>query len=550
MRMINLLKLIILGAVGVTVACSIAPDMEAEMAQRTKDVLDIKQQATVPNEPVPDDVVRVKDDIWLGDTSTVEFEGQPIPAYLEAKDGVTLVSNRPITLFEIGTMLSKITSIAVRYAPEFTGEGEKESRLKVYEDADENAPKISDFGSLWTTSEKMVVNYKGPLSGLLDEVANRFGIWWKYEKNEVYFYKYITKTFVLHALPTNPSMNLSLSANASSDGGDNDSGSSSDSSSELTMENNLESIDLWTEIGETIQKMVSNPDGVSLNKSSGTITVTATPTEIRQVSKYVNEQNDRLARQIAINVKIMKISMDDSDNFKFDLEAAFKKGEEGMKGYRNIGMDGPATIKDPTYNRIGMGLISGNFNISASLDALSTAGETHVVTTGTVITMNNKPAPIQATTLHSYVKKVSVESTSEGSSTSQSEIDPGTFSTGVMMSVLPRILAHGRLMVFFNLTLAELLDLKEYVVGDAKVQQPVVDTRGFTQEVAMKSGETLVLAGFERAEDQLLKSGFGSPDNMLPGGSQSASRKRDLLIIMLTPVVMESPLSPESRMRD
>ncbi|MBR3676716.1 MAG: PilN family type IVB pilus formation outer membrane protein [Alphaproteobacteria bacterium] len=549
MRMINLLKLIILGAVGVTVACSIAPDMEAEMAQRTKDVLDIKQQATVPNEPVPDDVVRVKDDIWLGDTSTVEFEGQPIPAYLEAKDGVTLVSNRPITLFEIGTMLSKITSIAVRYAPEFTGEGENESRLKVYEDADDNAPKISDFGSLWTTSEKMVVNYKGPLSGLLDEVANRFGIWWKYEKNEVYFYKYITKTFVLHALPTTPSMNLSLSANASSSG-ESDSGSSSDSSSELTMENNLESIDLWTEIGETVQKMVSNSDGVSLNKSSGTITVTATPTEIRQVSKYINEQNDRLARQIAINVKIMRVSMDDSDNFKFDLAAAFKKGEAGLKGYRNIGMDGPDVVKDPTYSRFGMGLVSGNFDISATLDALSSSGETHVVTTGTVITMNNKPAPIQATTLHSYVKKVSIESTSEGSSTSEAEIDPGTFSTGVMMSVLPRILAHGRLMVFFNLTLAELLDLNEYAVGNAKVQQPIVDTRGFTQEVAMKSGETLVLAGFERAEDQISKSGVGSPDNMFPGGSQSASRKRDLLIIMLTPVVMESPLSPESRMRD
>lgn len=548
MRMINLFKLIILGVVSITVACgTLAPEMEAEMSQRAKDVMDVKQQGEIPNEPIPDDVVRVKDDIWLGDTSTVEFEGQPIPAYLEAKDGVTLVSNRPITLYEIGTMLSKITSISVRYAPELSGEGNgNDGRLKVYDDADENAPKIADFGSLWTTSEKMVVNYKGPLSGLLDEVANRFGIWWKYEKNEVYFYKYITKTFVLYALPTTPSMDLTLSAEASSDG-DSESGSSSTSSTSLTMNNNLANIDLWTEVDDTIKKMVSNENGISINRSSGTITVTATPTEIRQISKYINEQNDRLSRQIAINVKVMKVFMNEGDDFKFDLAANFSNKTRAL---RSITANGPERIDDPEFSKLSMGIVSGNFDINASIDALSVHGETQVVTTGTVITMNNKPAPIQATTMHAYVKKVSVESTSEGSDNSETEIDPGSFSTGVMMSVLPRILPHGRMMVFFNLTVAELLELKEYQVNTAKVQQPVVDTRGFTQEVAMKSGETLVLAGFERAEDQIVKSGVGSPENMIPGGSQSASRKRDLLIILLTPVVMESPLAPESRMRD
>lgn len=63
-------------------------------------------------------MVRVKNDIWLGDTSEIEYDGEPVPSYLEAKDGITLISNRPITLYEIGDMINKITSLKVRYAPQ------------------------------------------------------------------------------------------------------------------------------------------------------------------------------------------------------------------------------------------------------------------------------------------------------------------------------------------------------------------------------------------------------------------------------------------------
>ena len=166
------------------------------------DALDMKQKGAVPGDPIPDDVVRVKNDIWLGDTSNIEFEGEPVPAYLETKDGITLISNRPITLYEIGSMINKITSLSVRYAPEL-----EETAI---ENADNNQPSMKDLGAQWTDSTRMIVNYKGPISGLLDEVANRFGIWWKYEKNQFYFYKYVTKTFTIYTLPTNPSVSVSV----------------------------------------------------------------------------------------------------------------------------------------------------------------------------------------------------------------------------------------------------------------------------------------------------------------------------------------------------
>ena len=64
----------------------------------------------------------------------------------------------------------------------------------------------------------------------------------------------------------------------------------------------------------------------------------------------------------------------------------------------------------------------------------------------------------------------------------------------------------------------------------------------------MTSGESLVLTGFEKVDNSTSKTGTGSADNSLFGGSASAEKERSVLVIILTPLVLESPLSPETRM--
>ena len=182
MRMTKLNLTFILALSATIGACSVANDMDATLERQIESAAQLRQEAKTPMDAANNDVIHVNDDIWLGDTSEVEYEGSPIPAYLETADGITLISNRPITLYEIGTMIHKITSIDVRYDQELDG--------SVQQLADSNKPSLEDIGAQWTDSNKMIISYKGPLSGLLDEVCNRFGIWWKYEKKQIYFYKY------------------------------------------------------------------------------------------------------------------------------------------------------------------------------------------------------------------------------------------------------------------------------------------------------------------------------------------------------------------------
>ena len=524
--------------VSLVAACSVSTDLDATLEREVENTVALKEKAKMPTTPAVSDVVRVKDDIWLGDTSEVEYEGDPVPTYLETADAVTLISNRPITLFEIGDMINKITSLSVRYDPTLEDTSKQQ--------ADGNAPSLDTIGAQWTDSTKMLVSYKGPLSGLLDEVSNRFGIWWKYENKQIYFYKFITKTFVLYTLPTKPTLSVNV-------GGSSTEGSAGSSSVSLT---NTANIDLWSNIESSIKSMISKEAQLTMDQSNGTITLTGTPTDIRKVAKFVNEQNARLSRQVAISVKVLQVNVSDTDQYGLNLSAAFG----GNDHITDLGIASPGSgLGAEVTENLTMTILSGKWTLDGAIQALSEQGTTNLITSGTVTTLNNKPAPIQVVKTQNYISEITkTNSGSDGSyydlSTETEEIE-----TGFTLDVLPRILEHGRLMLMFNLTLSDLIELERVDLGSGSgsgegdtsgqyIQNPIIETRGFTQEVALKSGETLILSGYERVENTANKTGVGSADNSLLGGTATAEKTRSILVIMLTPVVLDSPLSPESRM--
>lgn len=537
MHMNNSIKLFIgLSIAAAVAACSMSTKLDAEIEREVESSTKLKEEAKAPDTPVPDDVVRVKNDIWLGDKSNVEYDGEPVPSYLEGKDGVTLISNRPISLFEVGDMINKITSIKVRFATDL--------QKDILDIAKDNKPDPDTINADWTEPSKMLVSYRGPLSGLLDEISSRFGIWWKYEKNEIYFFKYETKTFVIYSLPTKPTLSVNMGGSASGESGD----ASTSLSSSV-------SIELWDNMQTAISAMIGEGSKLAMDPSNGTISVTATPIEIQRIAAYVNEQNARLSRQVAISVKVLQVTVSDSDQYGLNLAGAFDDGKT------SIGIAGAAGLSEDVTKNLTMAIKPGNWSVSAFIQAISKQNNTTLVTSGTVTTLNNKPAPIQVTRKENYISEIT--KTNSGSSDTSSDYDVSTeteeIETGFTLNVLPRVLEHGRMMMMFNLTLSDLIELQKVYLTTSEdpstansgqyIQNPIIETRGFTQEVAMKSGESLILSGYERVENETSKTGVGSATNSLLGGNATADKTRSILVIILTPVVLESPLSPESRMK-
>ena len=533
-----------LAVIAFAASCSLSTSMDATIEREVEATTKLKEVAKVPGTPIPEDVVRVKNDIWLGDSSEIEYEGEPVPTYLEGKDGITLISNRPITLYEIGDMINKITSLKVRYDPQM--------ETDVLKNAEKNKPDAKTINADWAEPSKMLVSYQGPLSGLLDEVSSRFGIWWKYEKKEIYFYKYLTRTFVLYSLPTKPTLSVNI--------GGSSTGTSGGGSSSLNLSSSTQ-VELWANVEKSILSMIDKGSKLTMDPANGTISLTATPNDIRKVAKYINEQNNRLSRQVAISVKVLQVNIDDSDQYGLNLSAIFndmqldENGNYIGKG-SNLGLSSVPGLGTEVTENLSMKVLTGNWTVDAAIQALSTQGTTNLITSGTVTTLNNKPAPIQVVKKQNYISEIT--KTNSGGDASYYDISTETeeIETGFTLDVLPRILEHGRMLLMFNLTLSDLLSLEKVDLGGGTeetegqyIQNPIIESRGFTQEVALKSGETLVLTGYERVENEATKTGVGSATNSLLGGTAVATKTRSILVIMLTPVVLESPLTPESRMK-
>ena len=204
----------------------------------------------------------------------------------------------------------------------------------------------------------------------------------------------------------------------------------------------------------------------------------------------------------------------------------------------------------------------------AIIEAFSTQGKTSIVTSSSVTTLNNKVAPVQITTAQNYVREVSVTNNYNSSNNSSDvDLDTDTLNYGFSMEILPRILDHGRLIILFTMTLSDLIALDTFSSGDSgsssssqsssggdsestTVQLPKMQMRGFMQEIAMKSGSTLVLTGFEQVANVTSTNGIGEAKMNLLGGKAHDQHRRDVMVILLTPEVLESPMAPESRMRE
>lgn len=488
------------------VSCSLAKELETEIKRDNETIENANKKAYLPDAPQENDTVVIKDGIWLGDISQ-KASGELLPVELELDQGIVLISNDDVTPNEVFAKITELTGIKVVMDDlTMTGGG--------------------------NSSQKMSLSYSGPLSGLLDKLAAHLSLWWKYKNGFITFYEQETRIFTLYSLPSSSD----FSASVSSDSGSSGSGS---------IDNEME-LDMWQEMEDTLDTIVADGTEIVFSKTSGTITVTASPITLKRVASYINQINERISRQVAIGVKVLRLSLEREDKYGLDLKTVFDE----TAGLTVSGVNGPYSTPNSTntltFNVINAeGPILSKFNgTKAIIDAISTKGDVSILTSTVVTTLNNKVAPVEVSNIRHYVSSIST-TVSDGTPTTSAET--AELSTGFSMQVLPRILEHGRIMLSISMSLNQFIKMTEVNVTGSTVQLPETNTRSFLQEIAMLSGKTLIISGFEQTENRLDQSGIGQPDNLLMGGKRDAEKNREVLVLLITPEVLVSPLDKETR---
>lgn len=401
-----------------------------------------------------------------------------------------------------------------------------------------------------TPPGRMKVNYNGSLAGFLDSIAANFGVSWIAEGERIIFSSQQTKVFDIPALPVVLKLSTQFSSQGASvqggpggNSGGQNSGSSNDSVSTTT------AVELWKDINSSLKAIVAGNGSIEISGATGTITVNAPPDTMAQVSNYVREINRRLAKEIVMNITVYSVNLSRSDRYSANINTILQNSKYGV-GISSVGSVAQTLANGryagiPGQQGIGFSVLDGKFaGSNAVLEALSTAGEVSVVNSQSVTTMNGIPVPFRDVNTRGYAAQVSTtQPTGSVNSTPTTTITPGQVQTGYSMRMTPRVNNDGTILLEYALDLSELNGpqdgFRTFTTGGQTIQLPDVNSRNTVNQATIPAGSTLVLSGLERTRVDAGRSGTGSPSNFLLGGSRTGQVTRELLVVAITPEIID-----------
>ena len=473
------------------------------------------------------DTVSMSEGVWLGNKSVALEHRNKLPSKFETDMGVTILLDEPVALQVLANDIYSVTGIPVKIDGQVSGE-----KLK----------------------KQVNVAYTGRLSGLLNQVATDLDLLWYYDKSSIVFYETETKTFSLYALGTEVAYQTSVST---------------DNSNEVSLESTLKE---WDEVEKAISSIIGKAENAdfTVSRSLGTITVTASPSVLARVSEYIERQNKRLSQLVTIDVKVLQVTISNNSAFGLNLAAAINS-TSGLNIVANpknnlasteassmniavlsntvsaltgaTHMENGSLVEGAyTNDQIMNGSLSGAAGSNALIEALAKQGKVSLVTNVGVTTRSNRVAPVSNTRTTGYIKRFESRNftTVESSTVDQDDLE-----TGFTMQLLPNVLENGKILLLFRMSVRELLRMSTQTIGEVTLQLPEVEERSFMQEVIMESGQMLVVSGFEKQTNQDTRYGLGDPDFMALSGSRETQATREVLVVILTPQVLISPMDME-----
>lgn len=403
------------------------------------------------------------------------------------------------------------------------------------------------------------IAYQGTTKGLLDQIAGALDATWKFDAqtHTIHIFRYESRVLHVAAVPGDASNDASVVSGQTQQiqGGQGQTVSVGQSPSKTAFGSKL---DVWKSIVDNIKPMLSASGTLEVNQPMASITVRDRWDRVDTIARYVEQVNKSLYAQVEVNVKIFRIQQNDSDNRGINWNLLYNSLSTSAS---NFGVS-IATPRPTATGLASMVLNSPKNNPSGSaslfagsqffIDALSSLGKVSVVTNATVDTVNNMPAPFKVVHSVAYVASTTsllttgVSSGNSGVVGAGATLQPGNVETGFDMQVLPSVQPDGHLLLLQTMLSVSTLDsLATFSSGGSSVQQPNVSAREFLNRSWLKSGQALVLAGFQETgannttASPLDKSLWGI------GGNRSVSNTKDEIVVVITPVVTQAQTTIE-----
>jgi type IVB pilus formation R64 PilN family outer membrane protein len=394
----------------------------------------------------------------------------------------------------------------------------------------------------------MQLCYDGMIKGLLEVVAEKEGVWQKFEDDRVQFYRTMTKTIYMPAIARHdkgtssiiasggPQMGNSTGQQTSSSGDNGNSGSSASSSDY--------DLDVWKAIGDTAQTVAggkgqSGAAIVTASAALGGVTVTGTPTQVRHVEEWARNLSENMSQLVKVSITLYTVTLNHEDNYSWNPDLAFQK----------LGSAYGLTLVGPTVPPIAAAGVSG-FSLGAKVastssnalagssvvyNALSTLGKVSSVKTWSTLSLNNQVSKVQMASQVTYAAQSGATATANVGTTST--LTPGVVTTGLTGTLRPSIV-NGKITLAMDLTDSVLNRIDTFTSNGAEIQLPNVSVSALPSSIALAPGQSMLATGVTETNGTITQNGTFVPNNPLLGGGTGATRGQTLVVVKISAEVM------------
>jgi general secretion pathway protein D len=275
-----------------------------------------------------------------------------------------------------------------------------------------------------------------------------------------------------------------------------------------------ESFDFWKTISTELTSVL-NTGGESyktaapiINANAGMITVTATKKQLDRVSDYIDLLKDRLHRQVLIDVSIISVALSSTnktgvDWSKFQLSinsTSMFNNSNNLNAYHTapytaVGANDALTGNSAVMNNLTV-VNDAVFSVAGVIDFLGSSGDTKVISSPKVLTMNNQQALITVGDNINYRIPEDTTNTATTTSTLTTTYTNYSIFIGVLLNITPEISEDNEIILRINPSVSNF----KYSDDDTKTTTPreiAPDTqeKKLSTVVKVKDGSTIILGG-------------------------------------------------------
>ncbi|KJK21071.1 hypothetical protein UB46_29295 [Burkholderiaceae bacterium 16] len=386
---------------------------------------------------------------------------------------------------------------------------------------------------------------EAPLAQILDNIANRLQIQWKYDDqaNAIKFYRLVTKSWNLPVSPATNSYSTALSGPTYQS---NNSNALSAQQAANAVRSEASGLNELNAIKEAADSVLTRVGTINANQATGTITITDTQDAVERADAIIKEQIAILSRMVLLRVQTVQITTTDTGESGVDWNALLTKALAHIPAF-SLSAVSPASLVSSNAGTLGLNIMSGaGSGTQAIIRALAEIGRVQTSTELPLSTRNRHAISYNVRNTFSYVSNTTpgVASISGGGSTPG--IQTAQDSTGLKLVLFPNATSKDSVMLTLSLDQSVLQSLQTFVSGSGSnaqsVQLPNVNGEGSTQEVPIKNGQTLILTGFDRIHSQYDRRTMGDGAPLALGGSLTQSRTRTTTIVLVSAVIRDADI--------